>query len=256
MRVLVLNHDVEDHAKRPADEVFECVEGCRGGDRADEMGIDHTDGPQVTGHDRMMPDLGYDTDVRSGLAVLCVLLAGSAGCARDPADPVCPEIGVGDLVITEIGGPQTGADTLKPWVELYNASGATVDLVGVRIRFRRLTGDEIGAAIVRRELSVAAGSYTVLGLDLDDSDQTYLDYGFAADFHSSWPSSAAIDVYACDQPIDQVRYDSLPKTGTYSLGAMPPTEEANDLPAMWCTDATSNADSFPGTPQRANTACP
>lgn len=203
----------------------------------------------------MMPDLGYDTDVRIGPAVLCLLVA-PAGCTRDPADAVCPEIAKGDLVITEIGGPQTGNELLKPWIELYNASGQTIDLVGVRVRFRRLTGDEIGAAIVRREVSAAPDSYTVLGLDLDDSDQAYLDYGFAADFHASWPTSAAVDIYACDESIDQVQYDSLPKTGTYSLGAMPPTEEANDFPAMWCTDTTTNVNSFPGTPQRANTACP
>lgn len=203
----------------------------------------------------MMPDLRYDTAVRSGPVVLCVLAA-AAGCARDPETAVCPDIGTGDLVITEIGGPQTGADTLKPWIEVFNASGSAVDLLGVRVRFRRLTGEEIGAAIVRREISAAPGAYTVLGLDLDEGDQAYLDYGFAADFHASWPTSAAIDIYACDQQIDQVRYDSLPRTGTYSLGAMPPTEEANDFPAMWCTDETSNPASFPGTPQRANTACP
>jgi hypothetical protein len=192
--------------------------------------------------------------VRSGLAALCVLVA--TGCVRDPETAVCPDIGVGDLVITEIGGPQTGQETLKPFVEIYNASGSTVDLLGIRVRFRRLTGEEIGAAIVRREVSAAADSYTVLGLDLDESDQPYMDYGFAADFHMSWPSSAAIDLYACEQQIDQVRYDSLPRTGTYSLGAMPPTEESNDFPAMWCTDDTSNPDSFPGSPQRANIACP
>jgi hypothetical protein len=205
----------------------------------------------------MMPDLGYDTDVRFGSAVLYVLVAGSgAGCVRDPADRICPDIAKGDLVITEIGGPQTGAETLKPFIELFNSSGSSIDLIGVRLRFRRLTGDEIGSFIVRREVTAAAGGYTVLGLDLDVSEEPYLDYGFSVDFHSAWPSAAAVDVYSCDVSIDQVKYDSLPKTGTYSLGTMPPTEEANDLPANWCTDATTNANSFPGTPQRANTACP
>lgn len=240
---------------RPSHQVFEGVEGGRATEAPDDLGIDHTDGTQVACHDRMMPDLGYDTDVRFAPVVVCVLVA-PAGCAREPAEAVCPDIGVGDLVITEIGGPQTGMDTLKPWVELYNASGGPIDLVGVRVRFRRLTGDEIGAALVRRQLTIAADSYTVLGLDLDNSDAPYLDYGFAVDFHASWPSSAAIDVYACDQQIDQVRYDSLPRTGTYSLGAMPPTEEMNDYPASWCTDTTINPNSFPGTPQRANTVCP
>lgn len=240
---------------RPSHEVLQGLERCRSGQRTEEVGIDHTDGTEVAGHDRMMPDLRYDTAVRNGPAVLCVLVA-AAGCAREPADAVCPDLGIGDLVITEIGGPQTGMDTLKPWVELYNASGGPVNLLGVRIRFRRLTGDEIGAALVRRDLSLDAGAYTVLGLDLDETEEPYLDYGFAVDFHASWPSSAAIDIYACDQSIDQVRYDSLPRTGTYSLGAMPPTEETNDFPTSWCTDTTINANSFPGTPQRANTACP
>lgn len=202
-----------------------------------------------------MPDLRYDAAVRSGHVVSCALLA-LAGCARDPEQAVCPSIDTGDLVITEIGGPQTGNETLDPFIELYNASGAAVDLLGLRIRFRRLTGDEVGSALVRREVMAAPGSYTVLGLALDSEDVEYVDYGFAVDFHASWPTSAAIDVFSCDQPIDQVRYDSLPRTGTYSLGAMPPTEEANDLPAMWCTDTTANVNSFPGTPQRANTACP
>jgi hypothetical protein len=147
-------------------------------------------------------------------------------------------------------------ELLKPWIELFNASGGAIDLVGLRVRFRRLTGDEVGAFVVRREVSAGAGAYTVLGLDLDESDQAYLDYGFSADFHSSWPSAAAVDVFACDTQIDQLIYDSLPNTGTYSLGAMPPTYEVNDVPANWCTDVTPNGASFPGTPQRANTACP
>ncbi len=175
---------------------------------------------------------------------------------RDPAGAECPPLGEGDLVVTEIGGPQTGMDTLQPWIELYNASGATADLLGVKVRFRRPDGSDETDTIVRRSLTVAAGDYVVLGLDDDTQLEPYLDYGIAGDFHASWPSAAAVDVEVCNLRIDRVQYSSLPRTGTYSLGARPPTAAANDLPAMWCTDTTTNAGSFPGTPQKANTACP
>lgn len=171
-------------------------------------------------------------------------------------DDACPAIGEGDLVVTEIGGPQTGFDTLQPWIELYNASGASQDLYGVKIRFRRPDGSNETDTIVRRSLTVAAGDYVTLGLDDDLALEPYIDYGIAADFHASWPSAAAVDVEVCNLRIDRVQYSSLPKTGTYSLGTTPPTAAANDLPAMWCTDTTTTAGSFPGTPQKANTACP
>ena len=72
----------------------------------------------------MMPDLGYITAVRFGLVLFLL-----AGCPRDAADPVCPDIAAGDLVITEIGGPQTGMETLRPFIEVFNASGTEIDLV-------------------------------------------------------------------------------------------------------------------------------
>lgn len=187
-------------------------------------------------------------------ASLVLLL--SFACVRDPDDSLCPDVAAGDLVITEIGGEQTGSDTLKPWIELYNASGRSVDLLGLKVRFRSLTGADSTDTIVRRSLEVAPGAYVVLGLAADEERPAYTDYGISADFHASWPTQAAVDVQSCGVRVDVAQYGSLPKTGTYSLGTMPPTAEANDLPANWCTDTTTTAGSFPGTPQKANTACP
>lgn len=204
-----------------------------------------------------MPPRGWATipNVRRGLLVLGIAL-GATGCVRDPADGACPALGDGDLVVTEIGGPQTGMDTLQPWLELYNASGASVDLLGVKVRFRRPDGSSETDTIVRSSVIVAAGDYAVLGLSPDGQLEPYIDYGISVDFHASWPSAAAVDVEVCNTRIDRIQYTSLPRAGTYSLGTRPPTAEANDLPAMWCTDTTINVGSFPGTPQKANTACP
>jgi hypothetical protein len=180
----------------------------------------------------------------------------AAACVRDPDSANCPDLAPGDLVVTEIGGNQTGMDTLKPWIELYNASGQTVDLLGIKVRFRRISGSDETPTLVRRSLPVAAGAYVVLGLANDETRPAYHDYGISADFHASWPSQAAVDVEVCGERLDRVIYNSLPNAGTYSLGTTPPTAEANDLPANWCTDSTTNTGSFPGTPQKANTACP
>jgi hypothetical protein len=60
---------------------------------------------------------------------------------------VCPDVAAGDLVVTEVRGVQTPADLADldgPWIELFNASSATVDLEGTKVRFRDRGGsDEI-----------------------------------------------------------------------------------------------------------------
>jgi hypothetical protein len=170
------------------------------------------------------------------------------GCARDPVDAVCPAISEGALVVTEVRGPQD--DMEGPWVELFNASGATVDLAGIKVRFRRKDGSDEIPVLVRRSLTVGAGEYTVLGLFFDVEIPAHVDYGFLDDFDGSWLAAAAIDVETCGQRVDLAIYDVLPDVGTYSLGG-PPDADNNTLPASWCTAAT-----VAGTPGAANNACP
>jgi len=188
-------------------------------------------------------------------ALAYVLIAVTAGCVRAPEQALCPDVAVGDLVVTEIRAPQD--DELGAWIELFNASGSTLDLEGLTVRFRKKDGSSETDVIIRRSLPAAAGSYTVLGLFLDDDTRpSYVDYGFAGDFQSSWLTSAAVDVDACGQLVDRATYDSLPKMGTYSLGTNPPSADGNDFPTAWCTDATMVGTTFPGTPQQPNIACP
>ena len=60
--------------------------------------------------------------MRVGLAIL-----GLVGCARDPVDAVCPQLTAGDLVLTEVRGPQNPEDTDGPWIELFNATNDSID---------------------------------------------------------------------------------------------------------------------------------
>lgn len=179
------------------------------------------------------------------------LIALAVGCARDPLPAECPDLAAGDLVVTEFRGPQNPEDALGVWVELYNASGATVDLLGTKVRFRKKDGSSEVPVIVRRSVTVAAGGYAVLGLvNDDDTRPAHIDYGFASDFHTGFLPAAAVDVEACGSRIDLAIYDVLPKTGTHSLGVAPDAAE-NDTPASWCTNPTPE-----GTPQQANPPCP
>jgi hypothetical protein len=184
---------------------------------------------------------------------LAAALLALGACARDPAPAECPDVAVGDLVVTEIRGPQSAGDTLGVWVELYSVKA--VDLEGTKIRFREKDGSSETDVIVRRSLPVTAGQYVTLGLFDDTTKPVYVDYGMAGDFHASFLAAAAVDVEACGTRIDRVTYDVLPKLGTYSLGG-PPSADANDLPASWCTDAATDGTTYPGTPQQANHACP
>ncbi len=189
-----------------------------------------------------------------GMRGLLLLIAVLGGCVRDPVAAICPDIPVGALAVTEIRASGTG-DTLGSWVELYNASNAALDLKGVELRFRKPDGSSETDITVRRSVPVGAGAYVVLGLFSDDDTirPAYVDYGFLADFGASWPSGAALDVDACGVLIDRTQYATLPSMGTYSLGTMPPTSDANDFATNWCTDITAAG---AGTPQHANTACP
>jgi hypothetical protein len=184
-----------------------------------------------------------------------VLLILVASCARDEADALCPPVSEGELVVTEVRGNQDD-DTVPPWVEIYNASPTTVDLLGARLRFRSLDGSSEIAVLVRRTVNVAAGGYVVLGLTPDQGRPDHIDYGFASDYPMAWQSSRALDVESCGERIDRVQFSSLPGEGTFALGTNPPSADANDLPGSWCTDRTMVGTTFPGTPGAANPACP
>jgi len=191
--------------------------------------------------------------------VACGLLVASA-CSRDPLEEICPAAGQGDLVITEIRPEQGG--TYPQFIELYNASGGTLDLEGTLVDVLSIDGGTHLKLLVRTPLAVGDGIYVALGEASED--KPYLAYRFGADFEvegtaKDLPSSGRIIVYACGEVIDQVTYAALPDEGTYSLGADPPSADANDVDGAWCVDTTPSTDTteigLPGTPGAANHPC-
>lgn len=194
------------------------------------------------------------------LAVLLAPLALSAACEREPRTAVCPDLVEGDLVVTEIRGDQSGTDdTFGEWIELYNASGAAIDLTGVAVRVTRLDGGSAARLVFRREVVVQPGEYMVLGrfFDFQDTLPGYVQYGYAADFDSSLYDTAAVEVFACGLAIDVTVYRDLPSTGTLALnGAIEPEASSNDTLDAWCNDQDSGAPDATGTPGEGNVVCP
>lgn len=198
--------------------------------------------------------------MRTFLVVSGLVICGA--CTREPAEELCPAAVAGDLVVTELRADQGG--TYPQFVELYNASGLTLDLEGTVVDVLSIDGGTHLRLLVRAPLPVADGGYVALSDAATLEGRPYLAYTFGADFeqngtHKDLPSAGRITVSACGETIDQLDFEGVPSEGTYSLGADPPTADANDVDGAWCADTTPSSDTteigLPGTPGAANTPC-
>ena len=191
------------------------------------------------------------------------------GCDQEQLPLVCDAVAEGEIVITEIRGPQTGSDTRGSWVELHNASGRSVDLAGAGIRISELDGSGEKRITVRETLVVEPGGRAVLG-KLRADGQTPSDMDFAEAFSGDFPDDGFIDVIVCGELIDRVVYQNLPSEGTLSFdGALEPDAASNDeanadaVEPRWCVDdrdpdpdAPMIELGKPGTPREENLECP
>ncbi len=195
-------------------------------------------------------------------------------CAR-PAEPmICPALQPGDLVITELRGPQSGgADTYGQWFELFNATEEPVDLRGLQVRLLRRNGSGEVVIIVRAPaLEVDPGAYVVFGHHGPGDAPDFVDYSFFGDFYTdgdlgprprSLYDTGIIQVSACGEQIDRVIYPELPALGSWAFdGARPPSASDNEDASLWCNDTEpAPADGpqteigLPGTPGQENRPC-
>src|SRR5688572_13258681 len=138
-----------------------------------------------------------------GVAALCAATA----CARDAEVERCPDLAPGDLVVTEVRGPQEGSDTYGQWFELYAATDGEVDLEGLHLEVRSVDGADAVDVIVRAPLVVAAGGYVVLGRVLTDDAPPHLDYDLDVDYPydgTAFIVAGTVTARACDVVVDAV----------------------------------------------------
>ena len=169
--------------------------------------------------------------------------ATAAGCVVEAEPEAAPALAAGDLVVTELRGPQTGSDDRGQFVELYNATGDALSLRGVVVSLYRLDGSSEARVIVRDEVNVAAGGYVVLGPGTTFAALPFVDYAMENDMGADLFPAGAVDVSARGVQIDRVVYGTLPPTGSYSLGAIDgaaPSATGNDSDLAWCTDQSTD----------------
>jgi hypothetical protein len=200
-----------------------------------------------------------------------VPLVASAGltivvaCSRPHETFYCPDVDEGELVVSELRGPQEGSDTWGQWIELFNASGSDLDLYGLRVTMSPLNGSASDVILVRTErVELPVGGYAVLGRFDDRGRPDHVDYGFQVDLSGDILTAAKVEVEACGVLTDELVYRDLPATGSLALdGAIEPSADANDDELRWCNDANEPAPGpaqtaigVPGTPGEANPPCP
>jgi len=195
---------------------------------------------------------------------LAGLLSALFGCEREPLDLECVPLGSGDLVFSELRGKQSGTDTWGQWIELYNTTAGEISLLGVTVNIRKLDGSGERDIVVRdRDISVPGRDYIVLGRQSGDLP-AHVDYGYEDDFSSDLYADAILQIYACEELVDQLVYHDLPPEGTLAFdGSLTLTAVSNDEEADWCVDVTeappqdggTTQVGLPGTPGEVNRPC-
>lgn len=186
-----------------------------------------------------------------------VVVALGSGCVRDPVGGDCPDLAVGELVISEVyRGPHA-------WIEVYNPGDRPLDLSGLRVTLADLEGDDENtrAFIVRDAVDLDPGAYAVLGQG-DPRFWTFIDYDFTDDQSDDLEAQGQIALRACAETIDAVLYRNAVGAGAIALdGADEPAADANDdTDKDWCLDATPLdtplEEPSHGSPGEANPPCP
>jgi hypothetical protein len=197
---------------------------------------------------------------------LAAVVAIASGCGPSlPSATGCQAALVpGDLVITEVfadyraSSDGDGTDTGKEWFEIYNATGAAIELAGLTLVHSRPDGSKRTTHVVSGA-RIASGQFFTLGDASPGQLPDYVDYGYGDDLGDLYNSDGGKLALACgDREIDSAVYGDVEPGHARELGsATPPDYTSNDDPAAWCeaTDTEFEAGNF-GTPGAASDCQP
>ena len=191
--------------------------------------------------------------------VACAVLV-LGGCGREAvvATTVCDELAPGDLVVTEVHANPDGSDGQGEYIELFNATGASLALDGLTLMASRADGASpkshrfIGA-------SIDSGNYFVVGNAPVDLMPAHVDYSYGNTLGSLRNSDAVLAIRCSDMLIDRVSYERTVDGRALELdGRLAPDHELNDEANHWCTTPEGvrevSAGNF-GTPGAVNSPC-
>ena len=173
----------------------------------------------------------------------------------------CPEDLVeGDLIVTEVMyNPDLCSDSDCEWIEVYNASGGSVNLDGLTIEDEGGSTGSIGSDAV-----IAAGDYAVLAASDGDG------WGYTTVTPDGWWNVSGflnqsgdivyLKVDSTAKTIDATASwaddDDAPGAGiSWQLDPSTMTPSGNDSASNWCASTSSIETDEYGTPGAANVAC-
>ena len=180
----------------------------------------------------------------------------------ESANPVLgvDDLSAGDLVITEIMYDPNKNNCTEPgceWIEVYNGSGSTVDLLGLRIQDSQLSMAAQGT--IMTSVIVPAGGYAWLGHSAMGWPYVMQADGYMGNnpsFNNSGSDSAAIlnTMGILDQTAPYATQGAADNGISWKLkGPGLPDSVANDMAGNWCW-STTVFDVDYGTPKAANEA--
>ncbi len=164
----------------------------------------------------------------------------------------------GDLVITEIlQNPNAVSDSDGEWFEVWNATGADIDLLGALL----LGASETEVEVIAGSLVVPAFSFVVLGQSevVEVNGGVAVDYEFTTDF-TLGNSADSLSLVFGDTVIDAVAWSGVspwpdPEGASMTLSPSLLDAVSNDDGAAWCTATSFFNELDRGTPGADNDSC-
>lgn len=113
--------------------------------------------------------------VLAGCTALLVLFL--SGCGDGGSTQACASLKAGDLVITEAMVDPAGTDTGNEWFEVYNTTGAAIDLKGLTLFASAADGTSAKTHVVRAG-TAQPGGYFTFGDVRSGANPTWVGYSY------------------------------------------------------------------------------
>lgn len=189
----------------------------------------------------------------------CVaLLALGVGNAAQAATSVSA-LRAGDLVISEVMIYPSTDETRSEWFEVYNASGAEVDLLGMVISGKTGESQTVTSSVV-----VAANDYALFAVKnvaATSGGLTGVDYVYTRATNKLDNGIDTLAISYADLTFDSISWTKTDATFKATLGSSLQLDvgrlnaRVNGTGAYWCLGATTYGSGGMGTPGTANASC-
>jgi hypothetical protein len=185
-----------------------------------------------------------------------IFAALACGNSEAPSDDACRSRVAGDLVISELMTDPSGSDTGREYVELFNATGVSLNPGGITLYASAVDGTA-ERTYQLRDATVPPLGYFVVGDARVDSTPSWLHDSYGDALGALRNAAGRVGVRCGTTAIDEVRYERASKPGHSRelTGAFVPDSAINDAEQNWCEATTPlDGDNF-GTPGAPNARC-